>query len=325
LTKLKNSARWIFERLPWIVGALALLLGLPGIIEVSYPAYLGPRLTDFHQKISLELVGIGITVLAIDTANRYREQRERERQEEERRQQDEWWEREQLIRQMGNRDNGLATQAVDELRARGWLIDGSLQGRHFEKANLEGARMRDANLQGAWLTEANLKGADLKYSNLIGTDLVAADLRGASVYPSDLRGAHLFKADLRGAHLPIARLDGAWMAEARLEGVDLLQANLSGVRGLGRTQLAGAWRLYGATLPDGTPYDGRFNLKGDIELARGQGVDVSDPEAMSLWYQGQLDLSEQRAEAAHQLGELLRDIQSGVYDDKPKGWGGLEP
>ena len=44
--------------------------------------------------------------------------------------------------------------------------------------------------------------------------------------------------------------------------------------------------LFGATMPDGNRYDGRFNLNGDIELARKEDIDPDNAEAMARWYAG---------------------------------------
>jgi hypothetical protein len=42
-------------------------------------------------------------------------------------------------------------------------------------------------------------------------------------------------------------------------------------------------------MPDGTPYNGRFNLAGDIDLARWGKVDPDDPAAMAYFLGVSLD------------------------------------
>src|SRR3990172_2910452 len=133
-----------------------------------------------------------------------------------------------LVRKLRSPESKLVLEAVEELRARGWLEDGSLRGvvlchAHLEMANLSNVKLTRANLQGANFSAANLRGADL------------------------------FKAKLRDA------------------------------RNLGLEHLAQAKRLCFATMPDGAPYDGRFNLPGDLDLARWGKVDVTDPAAMAYF------------------------------------------
>lgn len=148
----------------------------------------------------------------------------------------------QLIRKLHSEDSKTVLQAVEELRARGWLGDGSLQG----------AILRYVHLQGADLYKANFQGADLSMANLQGADLSMANLQEADLSMTNLQGADLSMANLRDA--------------------DLRKANLWGARNLKDEQIAQAKRLWGATLPDGSPYDDRFNLAGDVEFVRARGA-----------------------------------------------------
>ena len=59
-----------------------------------------------------------------------------------------------LIAQMGSRVHDVAIAAAEELRRRGWLRDGSLQGAHLSEAILQEANLWGANLRGANLFEA---------------------------------------------------------------------------------------------------------------------------------------------------------------------------
>jgi uncharacterized protein YjbI with pentapeptide repeats len=160
----------------------------------------------------------------------------------------------ELIRKLRNPDNKVVLQAVEELRARGWLEDGSL-----EKAALRHVHLQHADLYRADLCEVNLSMADLRW-----TDLSGADLQGALLCKSDL-----YQADF---------------SDANLSGANLCRANLQGARNLTETQLANAFRLRGAILPDGSRYDGRYHLAGDLESACSQGVDISDSAALARFY-----------------------------------------
>ena len=164
-----------------------------------------------------------------------------------------------LVRKMRSAESKLVLEAVEELRARGWLDDGSLKGVVLCHAHLQRADLCKANLTDVDLHQAHLQDADLSMANLSGAKLTRTNLQGANLSAAILRGADLFKADLRDA------------------------------RNLTFEQLAQAKRLCFATMPDGLPYDGRFNLAGDLDLARWGKVDVTDPAAMAYFLGVSLD------------------------------------
>jgi len=74
--------------------------------------------------------------------------------------------------------------------------------------------------------------ADLSYLNLQGIDLRVADLRHANLHHTDLRHARLAGADLSGADLSLADMHDGQLDEVR--------------------------SLQGATLPDGTQFEGEI-------------------------------------------------------------------
>lgn len=135
-----------------------------------------------------------------------------------------------FVRKLRSADHKTVLQAVEDLRARGWLSDGSLQYITLQYVILQDSDLCEADLGYTSLRKANLRRANLSLANLAGCDLTWADLR---------------EADL---------------SEANLQGADLARANLDGARNLNDGQLASVARLHGAVLPDGTLYDGRFNL-----------------------------------------------------------------
>jgi uncharacterized protein YjbI with pentapeptide repeats len=157
----------------------------------------------------------------------------------------------QLIRKLRSPENKVVLQAVEELRARGWLEDGSLKGIPLCYAHLQNADLFKAGLIKVDLHQANLESVDLSLANLEGAKLARANLRNANLDEVNLQGADLFKANLEGAH------------------------------NLNERQLSQAKRLWGAIMPDGTSYDGRYNLPGDLEFAKWGNVDINDPEAMA--------------------------------------------
>jgi hypothetical protein len=184
-----------------------------------------------------------------------------------------------LVRRLSSPENKRVLEAVEGLRVRGWLHDGSLAGIllchvHMENADLLGADLRNVDFH-----QAHLQGADLSQANLSGVKLTRANLQGANMSQTNLAGADLFKANLTEAH------------------------NLTGA------QLAQAKRLWGAVMPDGESYDGRFNLQGDNDFALWGRVDVNDPQAMATFLGVDLDVYLRGQELGQQY-----NLAEAVYD-----------
>ncbi|MCC6905065.1 MAG: pentapeptide repeat-containing protein [Anaerolineae bacterium] len=212
----------------------------------------------FLQGISTEMLGAFLTFVLIEVLIVTRKEREAEEsaaaKEARKAEEKAALHRESLLRALGSTVNTQAIRAAEEMRALGWLLDGSLE-------------------------RATLNGADLQNADLTGAHLV-----GVQFYKANLRGAHLGRANLSGAHLVGADLRGAVLAYAVLNGTYLQGANLDGIRTLSPGQLNSASRLKGATMPDGTRYDGRFNLPGDLRQALKSKIQVEDPAAMADFY-----------------------------------------
>ena len=165
----------------------------------------------------------------------------------------------ELINKIFMLDNKSTLQAVEELRVRGWLTDGSLRGVALCQAQMGNA------------------------------DLMGADLRNVDFHQANLEFADLRKARLNGAKLNRASLYRANFDQADLTYADLYKANLRGAQNLTAQQLAAANQLLGAVMPDGQTYDGRFNLPGDLVRARWAKVNPDDPASMAEFYGVTLD------------------------------------
>ncbi|RMH00662.1 MAG: pentapeptide repeat-containing protein [Chloroflexi bacterium] len=252
--RLRRVRDWFLSRLTvGRVGLVLLVVALPGLVLSDRLAHSGPfrlsrLLSEFYAGFASELVSIAFTVLIIDRI--YQQQAARQ-------------EREQLVRQLRSSDVNLVLEAVEQLRTRGWLADGTLCGKV---------------LNGAVLQQMNLQSADFRGALLVEADLTEANLERACLAGVDLQGGCLRKANLRGADLQQAVLSGA-----DLSGVDLRGADVS------FAQLAQADRLVDAILPDGSRYDGRFQLPGDLLLARTAHFNPNDPVAMARFYEVPLD------------------------------------
>ena len=160
----------------------------------------------------------------------------------------------ELIARIYALENKSTLQAVEELRARGWLTDGSLRGCALCQAQMGNA------------------------------DLMGADLTGVDFHQANLEFADLRKARLNGAKLNRVSFYHANFSEADLTYADLYKANLRGAQNLTSEQLASTHELLGAIMPDGSTYDGRFNLPGDIARAHWAKVNVDDSESMAEFY-----------------------------------------
>ncbi len=160
----------------------------------------------------------------------------------------------EILNKFRSPDNWVVLQAVEALRARGWLADGTLQSQTFCRAQLHGA------------------------------DLMGADLSGVDFHQARLDWSDISDANLRGAKFTRAILMMANFAGAELQGADFYKANLRGAINLTDQQLATAARLWGAIMPDAQPYDGRYNLPGDIALALWKKVNLQDPDEMAAFY-----------------------------------------
>jgi uncharacterized protein YjbI with pentapeptide repeats len=196
-----------------------------------------------------------------------------------------------LLRQLRSSNSWAALRACERLRALGAIEDGTLQQINLSGANLSGADLFRANMGQANLQEATLAETNLQEARLSGVDLLGANLTRANLFRADLSSANLFRAkladanmqetflfqvDLRGADLKGAAMKGARLSSTHLDGASI---NIS--------QLVHVGMLSGSTMPDGSHYDGRFNLAGDVQFAQFLDIelDVNDPAAMADFYE----------------------------------------
>jgi hypothetical protein len=267
------------------------LLMFFALVSAAVGRLLGAAFRDVLVNLGAEFFGIAMMALVIDALLQFHEtQRDKER----------------LIREMGSPDNEIALRAVEELRARGWLEDGMLHGVYLGRANLQEATLSRANLQGADLYQANLQRAFLGGANLRGANLVLANLRG-----SYLRGINLQEVNLH-----LADLGGAWMSGANLQGATLQEVNLQEAGLLSDHQLSQAALMLGAKMPDGSLYNGRFNLAGDIKLAGFFGVNPNDPSAMAEFYKVSLEEYQRGQAGARERADWLKEVQGDAYMGK---------
>lgn len=173
-------------------------------------------------------------------------------------------EEKRLIRQMASSDNALALQALNELRVNGALLGGRLVGAHLVRANLAEADLTGAVLRGVVMIEANLRGAAVGGADFSDANLKGVTLDGAIAMSTVFRNANCY---------------GASFVQTELSWSDFENTQF-----LSESQLQEASMLWGATMPDGSRYDGRFDLRGDREEAVRWAVHYSDPAARAAFY-----------------------------------------
>lgn len=223
----KIDPKRIFGIVLFILALMVLIFGY--ISQYGYQVSISELLKDFYANVSTEFVSIAVTILIIDYLSERRADKNL---------------MQQLAREMGSKDNAFAIKAVKELRAHGWLIDGSLIGLDFGAADLSSSDLSNANLSKTTLTATNLNKAFLVRSTLSD-----ATINGANLEDADLSNSNLSGSDLRWSDLSNADLRGADINNANMEGVALDGAKVS------LEQLRCARSLAQATMPDGRRYE----------------------------------------------------------------------
>ena len=215
---------WNWLSAPRVIALLMLLGGMLGFImdyafQQEYPVAWSLSLeNNVFIVMSPEFVSIAIGVLIIDWANARTQKQQKV---------------EELIYQLQSESSIKSLDALTELRANGWLYDGTL-----ERENLTQANLQDANFPTSFFFEhevgsvvkqdlsPKLKGTVLRFACLKSANLVGADLKKANLFSADLSGAQLIGANLGAANLQAADCTGSDLRGAVLEASNLKDANL---------------------------------------------------------------------------------------------------
>ncbi|MBN1430186.1 MAG: pentapeptide repeat-containing protein [Anaerolineae bacterium] len=208
---------------------------------------LNPDWPGLALNFGTDMGGTLVTFILIDFLLGSREKRRADEREQAR-----------LIGQMHSRDNGLTLVAIEELRAHGWLIDGTMRG----------ANLVNANLQAGYLRHAVLPEANLHRANLQKTRLGKTDLRGANLENANLEGADFDEALLQGARISMTQLARA----NRLRGASMP----GGERYDGRLNLPG-------DLQDAA--SAGIAVDDPVAMAEFYGVSLEEYEAGRVWAQ----------------------------------------
>ena len=208
-------------------------------------------LEELWVSLIPEFISIAITIIIIDAIYNKRSEDEQKNI---------------LIGKMGSNNNNVATEAWEELDARGWGSDGSLRGKFLISTNLDGNSF----------TGADMRNVMLSFSSLKNTTWIETDLEGASLDHTDFTNSTL-------SSYP----DGPFIPEANLKDVSLFNANLMNAR-VRHEQLIQVRTLSGAIMPDGKKYDGRYRLPSEVErikrFIRKRGGDIESPGLIAAYY-----------------------------------------
>ncbi len=266
------------------VRLVAVILGIAGIAigigkELIEGIGLVQAISDFFLNIGNDLFGIAVTVLVIDLLNQKNE---------------EYYQKDKLIRELASKDNGIALRALVDLDARGWLSDGTLVNAILIEANLIGISLNNAKLAYASLEKANMKDASLSKTDLSDANLIDVNLQNGFLQEINLENANLWRSNLlstilekvnfRNATLWQVNFQGAFLNDCDLQNADLRSANLKDVNINDLDCFKRTARMCGSIMPDGQRYNGGYNLSGDIEDAKKRGVDIKDLASMATFY-----------------------------------------
>lgn len=175
------------------------------------------------------------------------------------------------------------------------LVGSNLTNIEADEANFSGANLNRTILESAKLNSTNLRrtrfsSADLSKASFVKCDFESSVLAMTNMSEAILINCNFRNVDFSGAILQMANLSasnlvGSFLSETTLDGACLYGANLQDVKELTIEQLLRVDILWGAIMPDGSIYDGRYNLKGDIKKAIQKGVDIKNPKAMAEFYE----------------------------------------
>jgi len=161
-----------------------------GLLLVLIGVWIGSLIfaDGYATNVYTEMLSIFVTVLVLDRLNEWRSVQQRKRT---------------LVREAASRDNSTALNAIDWLRAEGWLTEYDetplLKEIKLSRADLHNAYLYGAHLQNTNLYKVNLSYADLSKANVVDSFLHRAILQYTSLYETDFRQTNLWDASLRGA------------------------------------------------------------------------------------------------------------------------------
>jgi len=210
-------------------GVLFLLIGIGLAFLYIYPAdwFFTKFIHETYANFSAEFISIAITILLINYLYDLKENLNVKRR---------------LIRELASEEKGISSNALLELKEKGWLQDGSLKNIKLTNTNLSNQDLTGADLEGVFLdnadlTNAILKNVNLNNASLCKTILSNANLECASLNNSIIHSAQFYEAklnkieainvDFMNSNMRLAQLSDCKFDDCKFEDVDFELSNLT--------------------------------------------------------------------------------------------------
>lgn len=174
--------------------------------------------SEWLQNFSTEMLGAIITFLLFELILGTRQEYEK------------------LVAELGSTIAETTNRAAEQLRRKGWLTNG----------NLDGISLRDADLRNINFTKARLRSVDFRNAYLMNATMTHGDFLQSNLHGAILHNAGMVGANFDGSILKSADMKNSSLRQASLQNADLTQSNLYRVR-LIETNLSGT-SLNGANL-----------------------------------------------------------------------------
>lgn len=142
-------------------------------------------ISNLLLNLSTELFLVAMVLLMID---RYRIRHDEKSQKDE------------LYLKLGSTNKLIAEMALSELRSKGWLTDGSLRGRKFNRLDLSYMDLSGADLQESEIIRSNLEGANLNGVRLSKSTIVASNFKRAKLINAEISEARIDFVDFRNCN-----------------------------------------------------------------------------------------------------------------------------
>lgn len=188
-------------------GKLALVLLMLSLMTICFLIFTSNETTVFEviESASLSIFAASFTAVMLDILTVAVEQRH--------------WLVDRL-RDLASSDSGFSARALDQLREKGMLSDGTLSSKDLRRANLGSLNLREASLLDTKFDNGELQECDFRDAVLDGSSF-----RGANLIRAQFSGASLKGCDFREAILDEAELDGADCTDADFETASIKNVN----------------------------------------------------------------------------------------------------
>jgi len=172
-------------------------------------------INDSYLDITTSLLTISLTILVIDHLNNKRAMAIEKRK---------------LVQGLRSTSRGILESALEDLRVKNWLEDGSLSG-----INLNGVVLSDLDLRHANLDSANFMNGTLNNVNFEFAILANANLRWVSSNRCNFNRTSLLGAKLSSGQFTLCSFSPASLSELSIAGAEFIETDFSNAEMCGIT------------------------------------------------------------------------------------------